>query len=274
MKRKILDIIIYITGVLGGAAAFLFGVDQTDFFTNNQSLNFLTHRSLLYFIMFFGFGASAILVYIIKHFLPQEPPPFNYVQGPSGTITEATLVGFKKEIKEVTDELAEEAESYFEAGERDYTASRFRDAAQNFQKSLDILPTMSGYLNLGNSYYSVSDIKNAETACVSGLQISRRKKDRMLESAFLGSMGLICFDKGDLAEALKYQRQALDIHKEIGYRQGEASDLGNMGLVYSAKGNLDEALKYLQGARDIYLEIGIKGEGPRLVEKAIKELTK
>jgi tetratricopeptide (TPR) repeat protein len=50
---------------------------------------------------------------------------------------------------------------------------------------------------------------------------------------------------------LKYLKDALEIHREIGYKQGEASGLGNIGLIYSDKGDLDNALKYLKDAKNI-----------------------
>jgi len=46
-------------------------------------------------------------------------------------------------------------------------------------------------------------------------------------------------------------KDALIIHKEIGHRWGEAESLGNIGLIYSHKGDLDNALKYLKEAINI-----------------------
>ncbi|MBU7046651.1 MAG: hypothetical protein HXS54_09465 [Theionarchaea archaeon] len=38
---------------------------------------------------------------------------------------------------------------------------------------------------------------------------------------------------------------------EIGYRLGEANQLGNIGIIYMDKGDLDEALKNLKAALNI-----------------------
>ena len=85
----------------------------------------------------------------------------------------------------------------------------------------------------------------------------------------MGNIGLIYSDKGDADNALKYHQQALEIDKEIGYKQGEASDLGNIGLIYSDKGDADNALKYHQQALEIDKEIGYKqGEANQLATSA------
>ncbi|MCK5509610.1 MAG: tetratricopeptide repeat protein, partial [Desulfobacterales bacterium] len=72
-------------------------------------------------------------------------------------------------------------------------------------------------------------------------------------------------DKGDADKALKYLKQALEIHKEIGYKHGEANQLGNIGLIYSDKGDADKALKYLKQALEIAKKYKFKS-----LEKKIK----
>ncbi len=63
----------------------------------------------------------------------------------------ATAYGSKQEIEEMPAERAKEAADYFESAERDYVAERYRDAASTYRKSINVLPTMSAYLNLGNT---------------------------------------------------------------------------------------------------------------------------
>jgi tetratricopeptide (TPR) repeat protein len=55
---------------------------------------------------------------------------------------------------------------------------------------------------------------------------------------------------------LKYQQDALEIHKEIGYTQGIALTLGNIGNIYQLKGELDKALKYEKEALEMKEAIG------------------
>ncbi len=87
----------------------------------------------------------------------------------------------------------------------------------------------------------------------------------------MGNIGLIYSAQGDLDSALKSHRDALDIHREIGYRQGEANALGNIGLVLEGKGQLDEALKYLEEALSILNRHGL-AHGRDIIEEAIARI--
>ena len=55
-------------------------------------------------------------------------------------------------------------------------------------------------------------------------------------------------DKRELDEALTYLKAALEIDREVGYRQGEANSLGNIGLIYGQKGDFKNALIHLKEA--------------------------
>lgn len=63
----------------------------------------------------------------------------------------------------------------------------------------------------------------------------------------------------------------MEIHREIGYREGEASDLGNIGIILKSLGKNTEALHYLSQALEIFEEIGMK-RGADIVSAHILEL--
>ena len=125
------------------------------------------------------------------------------------------------------------------------------------------LDRMSLYLNSGNVFSVLGGLNDAKNYYENALKITEKERIReiykdeaiYIKGATLGNIGLIYSAKGEPEEALKYHQEALEIHREIGYRQGEASDLGNIGLIYSDKGELDEALNYLQEALKIFMEI-------------------
>ena len=145
-------------------------------------------------------------------------------------------------------------------------SNKFRDAINEFENILmtcTLSPTkrMSVLINTGNAYYSISKIDEALKNYKAILNITTKVSEREAlegESIALGNIGLIYSDKGELDAALKYLQDALEIHKEIGYKQGEANQLGNIGLIYSDKGELDAALKYHKDALKIDQEIGYK----------------
>ena len=111
-------------------------------------------------------------------------------------------------------------------------------------------------LDTGNKAYTVSKNQIALQLFEEGLQLSEQENDKEFISLFLGNIGLIYQDKGELDEALKYHKQALKIDKQTGYLQGQANNLGNIGNIYYGKSKLDEALKYHKEALEVDKQAG------------------
>lgn len=146
------------------------------------------------------------------------------------------------------------------------------DEYENILRVCTVSPTerLSVLLNLGNSYYALSQYDNALKNYKTILDLSQNQKvsERSAlegKAAAFCNIGIIYRDKGKLDDALKYHEEALEIHREIGYKEPEASDLGNIGVIYSDKGKLDDALKYHEEALEIHREVGNKqGEANQL----------
>ena len=270
----ILIILTSLFGCLGAISALLLGVS----FTRGQRekypiLKKLDGKQLHLLSATIVFWAIAYGANTYKEILGVKPP-METVQGPGGGFTQkATITGFKRELKEAAAELAREAEDYFNAAERDFEARRYPDAASKYRKSIDVLSTMSGYLNLGVSLYYISDFRQAEQAFTPGLQMARKKGNRGFEATFLNNIGIVYDQQGKLKEALKSYQAALELFKEIGHPLGQAGALGNIGNVYAEQGKKHEALEWLRQARAIYLKIGAKTTGLQTVEEMIDRLT-
>jgi len=109
---------------------------------------------------------------------------------------------------------------------------RYKEAIDEIEETLKVCilsPTekMSILLNLGNAYYSLSQIDSALKNYKAILKLTKKatEKDAIKgKASALGNIGLIYSDKGDLDNALKCHQDALKIDREIGYKQGEASD--------------------------------------------------
>lgn len=172
------------------------------------------------------------------------------------TFEKATESGFQRELREAAEGQKTEANSHFNAGEKDFAASKFQSAARNYKASIECLPTMAACLNSGKSFYYISDYPGAEEAYRQGLGIARQKREQQFEAAFLAGIGNVYADKGKLEDALNYLQQALALNKSIGYSLGEADDLSYIAVVYENKGNLDEAVNYHQQALAIDKSIG------------------
>ena len=197
----------------------------------------------------------SLAIVLVSNVTKDVQAEFEPVPGVPG-MQKATESGFEKELKDTADELKAKAKRYFEAGEEDFKPGSYEDAARNYQKSIDLLPTMSAYLNAGLSWYYVSNYPKAEQAFLAGLQLARKKGDEEFEGNFLGNIGNVYANQGKLEEALKSYQQALEIDKQIGNPLGEAAALCNIGSVYFQQGKLEEALKPYQQALEIHKKIG------------------
>jgi tetratricopeptide (TPR) repeat protein len=112
--------------------------------------------------------------------------------------------------------------------------------------------------SIGRIFWAKGDLDQALKYLEDALEIDRQIGYKQGEANALGNIGIISRDKGDRDQALKYLEDALEIHKQIGCKQGEANQLGNIGFIFSIKGDLDQALKYLEDALEIDRQIGCK----------------
>jgi tetratricopeptide (TPR) repeat protein len=153
----------------------------------------------------------------------------------------------------------------FKEGQKYEKENRFGKAILEFKKCLNHPKATSAnktaaHILIGNCYYSLSKLKEAENHYKNALKNANEVEDKEERlrgrSAAFGNIGLIYKTKGDLDKALEYHQKALKIDQEIGYQQGQANQLGNIGLIYSDKGDLDKALEYHQKALKIDQEIG------------------
>ncbi len=155
-------------------------------------------------------------------------------------------------------------EHSFNEGRKHENESRFKEAIKEYQKCLDHPKAtcenrVAANILIGNCYYSLSRLKEAEKHYREGWRLSKRVKDKKEKlqgrSAAVGNIGLIYSDLGKPDEALNYLKEALEIHRKIGYEQGIANQLGNIGLIYHDVGKPDEALNYLKEALEIFKRI-------------------
>ena len=110
----------------------------------------------------------------------------------------ASILGFEKELEDAVKERKTEARDYFNAAEADFSSWRYKEAINNYQKSIKALPTMSAYLNMGHAYLYDSDFQGAKDAFASGLTIAQDKNNKLFEGAFSGSIGLVYIYQGNI----------------------------------------------------------------------------
>ena len=97
------------------------------------------------------------------------------------------------------------------------------------------------------------------------LAIAREIDDRRNEGVWLGNLGSVHLDLGQIERAIEFYEQALIVAREIGDRQNEGVWLGKLGLAYRALGHAERIIEFYEQALTIAREIGDRrGEGANL----------
>jgi len=172
---------------------------------------------------------------------------------PNGGIAQrATDERFKNEIQNRAAQLTQEAFDYFRAGTRDLLAQRYRDATLNYSKSVSLIPTMSGYLNLAVSQWLMEDLKAAEKSLRTGLVVAQNNGDKEFVAHFYGNLSFFASRDGNQEEAKHLISEALKIFTQNNRQSSIALSLMTLGALFTREDNYDEALKYFKRARAIY----------------------
>ena len=178
-------------------------------------------------------------------------------QGPNGELVQrATLAVLQAELKSMPPLLQSQASAYFNAGEHDLAAMRYRDAIGSYERAVQTFPTASAYLNLGVSFLFLAEFRRAEHALLSGIQVARQEGNDRMEGAYLDGLGRAYLGQGRLEAALASHRAALEMHTQVGNPLGQARDLDGIRKVYLAQGRRREASEMLRQSETIYREIG------------------
>jgi tetratricopeptide (TPR) repeat protein len=148
----------------------------------------------------------------------------------------------------------------FQTGQRYEKEYKFEEAIKAYEKCLHDLSIPEedkiGFnILIGNCYFFLSKLEEAEKHFKESLNILKRAENKMVKlpvkSAVLGNIGNIFHNLGKSHEALEYYQQALEINRKLGYEQGFAHNLNNIGNLYNELGEYDEALRCQEEALEI-----------------------
>ena len=114
----------------------------------------------------------------------------------------------------------------------------------------------TGYGNLGLIHRMRGELDEAERLHRKALEIDEQLGRREGMAADYGNLGLIHEERGELDEAERLYRKALEIDEQLGRREGMAADYGNLGLIHRMRGELDEAERMLRKALEIFERLG------------------
>lgn len=197
-----------------------------------------------------GYGAYAYKDTLILNL------SFELSRGPGEPQAEkATPSGFELELKKATDERSQEAADFFRTAERSFNSMQYQDAATNYRRSIEAVPTLSAYLNLGVALRYLADYPAAEPVLLKGLQYAKSKGEKKFEANFLFNLGFVYYLQGKLDEGLAATNQSLDIFKQTGDKLGIANALSLLALGAKLQGNMDGSLRLYNDALGIYQDI-------------------
>ena len=112
-------------------------------------------------------------------------------------------------------------------------------------------------LRRGTLAFLRGDAKDAESGYLAALQLARNVKDPFLETAALGSLGLIATRQEQYDEAIDWNRAALHLATSIGARSSFARILGNMAWSYRELGDFENALSSYRRAQSESVRSGL-----------------
>ena len=98
--------------------------------------------------------------------------------------------------------------------------------------------------NQGNQQFQISQFEAAFQSYQQALNIYREIKFRQGELWGLGGTGLTYYNIGKYDKAIEYQLQSLAISREIKDRLGEGAALGNLGTAYQSLGKYDKVIEF------------------------------
>ena len=137
------------------------------------------------------------------------------------------------------------------------------DAAQaSYQRLLELAPEDAGWRaialgNLGNIAYTRGDLDEAERLYREALEIFSTLGSLKGQAAVPGNLGIIAWTRGDLDEAERLFNEALELNRKLGSLEGQANQLGNLGIIAEERGDLAQAAALWTEARDLYARIGM-----------------
>ena len=158
---------------------------------------------------------------------------------------------------------AGEGRAYYNLGLTYHSLGNFKQAIECNQQSLSIAKNLGdreteggAYCNLGLAYCSMGDFKQAIEYHKQDLCIATNVGSREGEGRAYCNLGNAYYSMGDFKQAIEYQKQHLHIAKKLGDREGEGRAYCNLGLPYYGLGDYKQAIEFQKQALSIAKTLG------------------
>lgn len=173
---------------------------------------------------------------------PPPPPAFAVVQTPRGLLYRATAARFDAEVAAAESVNRAAAVEAFAVAEERAGTYRYREATEEYQRSLQAYATLSASLNAGLVSLDLGELAAAEAHFHTGLELIEIRGHRDFAPALQLGLGVVYQEQGRVDEALAAYRATLDIARQERDFLAEAAALGHVGNLQAAQGRVDDAL--------------------------------
>jgi CHAT domain-containing protein/Tfp pilus assembly protein PilF len=104
---------------------------------------------------------------------------------------------------------------------------------------------------IGDVYYQLGDLANAEQTYLEALARSVEAKDRLNQSSVLKGLGDLYIEQGKLSQAVSIEEQALALGEKSANLLNQLGALNSLSALYRQMGDAQKAMDYLQRALNL-----------------------
>ncbi len=129
----------------------------------------------------------------------------------------------------------------------------FVDAINYFQRAIQLFQDLGDPWqicyhtgNIGNAYFGLYDLINAQKYLQSAYEMAIFLNDHLSQARWIGNLGNIYSARGDFESALNAFKTALEISHQTTDRGSICKHLGSIGIAYEGLGKFNKAEEYYQ----------------------------
>lgn len=155
------------------------------------------------------------------------------------------------------------AEIFKQIGNIRSKQSRFEEAQEAYEKSINILVRLGKSLEVGDIYnkigfncFEVGNFTKAKEYYDQALKISEELGNRRLLSDVLNNIGILMSVTGNKEQAIEYYSKSIKGYESISDKHGLAQTYHNLALTYTDVGQLELAGELYQKSMRLCVEIG------------------
>ncbi|MEG5158968.1 tetratricopeptide repeat protein [Microcoleus sp. AT3-A2] len=146
--------------------------------------------------------------------------------------------------------------------------SRFRESVKTCDETLAVFPNYRIFHSLARSQSELGETDAAKKYYQQALD-ECPPADERVKAAILHNRAIIYANQGEIAKAIAFYEQSLELHEKIGDVRGKAATLHNLAGIYANQGEVAKAIAFYQQSLELTENIGdVQGKAANLHELA------